>query len=964
MRGFALSFLFMGLLLATTVSPAIARSVDAQIPSAQPVAAMASSSPVDFPSSTWLGWARVAWRYWNNCWNPSTGLEFDSCTYAYFTLWGLASNIFATVDAQELGLISDATFTSRVNLILNFLTTMSLNSDNVPYLQYSSSSGSTATTSPTDGADYGRLLTAAYVLKQLLVQLGLTSQVSQLDSALIRVNVNYFAGTLGGDAYAYYASLGFTLWGLIQSTTSSAQSDFDSLMKTGPFASSSSMYGISGIPANTKIDAEPFVDAILEAGNLPQVTGLPSWNDFLQLSRRVYNAQESRSNATGKTEFWSEGGLDFSPGFDYQWLEWNTGTSWTVLDANLNPLSAPQVPVAFFKLAFAYNALYNTAYTQNTLNNYASHVETNDGFEEGLYANNAYDSNLQVQSNEMILTAANYALQFDFSLSNSGDISIIQGAAASNTITTSLTVGSAQSVSLACISTLPTGASCSFNPPSGNPNFSSILTISTTSATPTGTYGVTVSGTGGGLTRTTQFNLKVNLSTSQVGDIETFVLNTTAHNVTFVLPDYMGPFHNPASKCGGVDAAQLSDYSAAGYVLGLLPNPQYEILDNSASINQTDCGNPTGVSGTIVTLAGPGVNEVAHYYEQVAAITPVYFAYNGVNNFVVRATGKTYPFNTTSGADYFVIQGFTDNVGRHVFVLYGFSWQGTLAAGVFFASYVYPQISQFSSSWYVYEWQSVASGPSHNSFPDPGDTYTLVASSGPTPVLATQTRTESGAVYSGFARINSDVFQAGPNAATFILPDYNGPFHSPAAKCDGVNAASLSDYSAGGYVLSATLNVQQQTTDVENMLSQSSGSCGEPLVSGAIVTISGPGVNEAVHYYEQVNDTAPVYFTYNGENNFIVRATGKTYPFNTTSGADYFLLETFTDSQGRHVYVIYGFSWQGTLAAATFLNTHVRTHLNQFTNSWYIYEWQDAASGPSHNTFPDPGDTYTIIATG
>jgi hypothetical protein len=120
-----------------------------------------------------------------------------------------------------------------------------------------------------------------------------------------------------------------------------------------------------------------------------------------------------------------------------------------------------------------------------------------------------------------------------------------------------------------------------------------------------------------------------------------------------------------------------------------------------------------------------------------------------------------------------------------------------------------------------------------------------------------------------------------------------------------------------------------------------------------------------VHYYEQVAGISPVYFLWDGTKpNFIVRATNHIYPFNTVGGNDLFLLETFTDSQGRHVYVIYGFSWQGTLAAATFLNTFVRSHLSSFQNNWYIYEWKDQSSGASANSFPDAGDVYTQLATG
>jgi hypothetical protein len=98
---------------------------------------------------------------------------------------------------------------------------------------------------------------------------------------------------------------------------------------------------------------------------------------------------------------------------------------------------------------------------------------------------------------------------FDFSVSvfpSSG--STTQGGSVTTTTTATLTSGSSQSVSFSC-SNLPSGTSCSFNPTSCNPTCSSTLTISTASTTPTGTYSITVIGTGGGLTRTTTYSLTV-----------------------------------------------------------------------------------------------------------------------------------------------------------------------------------------------------------------------------------------------------------------------------------------------------------------------------------------------------------------------------------------------------------------------------------------------------------------------
>ena len=36
--------------------------------------------------------------------------------------------------------------------------------------------------------------------------------------------------------------------------------------------------------------------------------------------------------------------------------------------------------------------------------------------------------------------------------------------------------------------------------------------------------------------------------------------------------------------------------------------------------------------------------------------------------------------------------------------MYGYGWKGTFAAGLFFKSIVYPNLSSYSDAWYVYRW--------------------------------------------------------------------------------------------------------------------------------------------------------------------------------------------------------------------------------------------------------------------
>ena len=101
-----------------------------------------------------------------------------------------------------------------------------------------------------------------------------------------------------------------------------------------------------------------------------------------------------------------------------------------------------------------------------------------------------------------------WAVPFLFSLGNSGSLTVIQGGSASNTITVAPVSGTPQTVTLSA-SGLPSGVSPSFNPSSGTPTFTSALTITISSTASAGLYNVTVTGVGGGVTRTSSFALTI-----------------------------------------------------------------------------------------------------------------------------------------------------------------------------------------------------------------------------------------------------------------------------------------------------------------------------------------------------------------------------------------------------------------------------------------------------------------------
>jgi streptogramin lyase len=99
---------------------------------------------------------------------------------------------------------------------------------------------------------------------------------------------------------------------------------------------------------------------------------------------------------------------------------------------------------------------------------------------------------------------------FDFSLAVSpSTVTVKQGQSANYTITVSLTGGSTATVTLSLPTSPPAGITYSFTAPTGNPTFTSQLTLGTTASTAVGTYPMTLQASGGGVTKSATINLIV-----------------------------------------------------------------------------------------------------------------------------------------------------------------------------------------------------------------------------------------------------------------------------------------------------------------------------------------------------------------------------------------------------------------------------------------------------------------------
>ncbi len=83
-----------------------------------------------------LEMARIAWKYFENNYHPSTGLYNAVDNYPSTTMWDTGSALAATLTARDLGFMSDNEFDGRINALLETLNSMNLFNGEAPNKVY------------------------------------------------------------------------------------------------------------------------------------------------------------------------------------------------------------------------------------------------------------------------------------------------------------------------------------------------------------------------------------------------------------------------------------------------------------------------------------------------------------------------------------------------------------------------------------------------------------------------------------------------------------------------------------------------------------------------------------------------------------------------------------------------------------------------------------------------------------
>ncbi|MCG5212809.1 M28 family peptidase [Streptosporangium soli] len=200
----------------------------------------------------------------------------------------------------------------------------------------------------------------------------------------------------------------------------------------------------------------------------------------------------------------------------------------------------------------------------------------------------------------------------DFSISANPAAGTVQaGQAATSTISTATTAGTAQTVTLSA-SGLPAGATAGFNPASVTSGGSSTLTIATTSATPAGTYQVTVTGTGETVSHTVGYSLTVqgtNPGRTFRNDTN-YAINDFATILSPVTSTATGTATSPVRLSVTINHTCAEDLEI--WLRG--PNGTWYLLDSSGGSTCTSYGTRTYTAAVTQQAAGQWSLEVTDNY--------------------------------------------------------------------------------------------------------------------------------------------------------------------------------------------------------------------------------------------------------------------------------------------------------------------------------------------------------------
>lgn len=373
-------------------------------------------------------WSEIAWSYFENNYNPQTGLVNSVDRYPSTTMWHTADYLAALIVARELELLDKKEFDERFSRLLRTLNTMELFVGELPNTVYSTTSASMVDFANQPNSigwsaiDIGRLLVWLKVASNRMPEFNeyidrivlrwnfcrLLDEDGQLYGG-VRVQDQVETYLERGLGYLEYARVGYVLWGfeipsLLAFDPSNqvkvngvfipyASDEMRRLGRNGPIVSGP--YLLHGLEFNWDAhDDSLSLDSVHTNEDMVRTADLiyaVQENRFLQ--QRILTARTDHQ--LGQAPFYLYDSI-FAAGY-----EWNT-----ISDSGE---SFPDLALVSTKAAFGMWGLWRTPYTKRLMKIVEELYDVDRGWYEGRYERNGgYERTITSSTNAMVLQTLAY----------------------------------------------------------------------------------------------------------------------------------------------------------------------------------------------------------------------------------------------------------------------------------------------------------------------------------------------------------------------------------------------------------------------------------------------------------------------------------------------------------------------------------------------------------------------------
>lgn len=158
------------------------------------------------------------------------------------------------------------------------------------------------------------------------------------------------------------------------------------------------------------------------------------------------------------------------------------------------------------------------------------------------------------------------------------------------------------------------------------------------------------------------------------------------------------------------DPEAAYDVVTGGILFGLCVNEQYICFDSNETLvvqSGNDKGRVLQSNSAILLFGGPCPCWAVKYYED-SGLSPVKFHDEAGQFYFVTQQDDilaSLPSDTDfSNSDLFLVEAFMDANGNSIYIIYGFTWRGTWAGGIYFHDIIYSNINDYINSYYIFCW--------------------------------------------------------------------------------------------------------------------------------------------------------------------------------------------------------------------------------------------------------------------